>query len=119
MISICALGKGASLVVVGLAMALLTGSYQNASAADIGDPDKGMAYAQANCASCHGINRDSESSPVPEATTFRVFANTPGVNRTAMIVFLRTPHPTMPNLVVTGDDADDVIAYILSLKDSD
>jgi mono/diheme cytochrome c family protein len=108
----------AGLVVAGCAIALSAGSAQNVRAADIGDPAAGMAYAQANCASCHGINRDSKSSPVPEATTFRVFANTPGVNRTAMIVFLRTPHPTMPNLVVTGDDADDVIAYILSLKGS-
>jgi hypothetical protein len=31
-------------------------------------------------------------------------------------VFLVTPHPTMPNLVLTDSEAADVIAYILSLK---
>ena len=31
-------------------------------------------------------------------------------------VFLRTPHPSMPNLVLQPDDVDDLVDYILSLK---
>ena len=38
------------------------------------------------------------------------------MNRRALIVFFRTPHKNMPNLVIQGDEADDIIAYILSLK---
>jgi hypothetical protein len=30
--------------------------------------------------------------------------------------FLQTPHPTMPNLMLTPDETDDVIAYLLTLK---
>ena len=55
-------------------------------------------------------------SPVDAATPFQVIANTGGMTRTALYVFFRTPHTTMPNLVVQGDDLDNVIAYILSLK---
>jgi hypothetical protein len=32
-------------------------------------------------------------------------------------VWLQTPHPTMPNLIVDAQDREDVIAYILSLQD--
>jgi hypothetical protein len=32
-------------------------------------------------------------------------------------VWLQTSHPNMPNLIVPPEDRDDVIAYILSLRD--
>jgi hypothetical protein len=31
-------------------------------------------------------------------------------------VFLRSNHETMPNLIVARGEADDLVAYILSLK---
>ncbi|MCB1511174.1 MAG: cytochrome C [Hyphomicrobiaceae bacterium] len=102
-----------------LAMLALAASFAlvaPARAAEPGDPLKGLAYAETNCSSCHAIERGRKRSPVSRATAFQVFADTPGVTRTAMLVFLSTPHPTMPNLVVTGGDADNVIAYILSLQ---
>lgn len=85
-------------------------------AATLGDPNAGKTYAGAHCASCHSILPGGDSSPVNEATPFQVIADTSGMTRTALIVFLRTPHPTMPNLIVQGDDADNLISYILSLK---
>jgi hypothetical protein len=36
---------------------------------------------------------------------------------TALGLLLRTPHETMPNLVLSPDELVDVIAYILSLKE--
>jgi hypothetical protein len=36
---------------------------------------------------------------------------------TALTVWSRTSHPFMPNLIIEPDDMDDLIAYILSLKD--
>jgi hypothetical protein len=36
---------------------------------------------------------------------------------TALRVWLSTSHPTMPNIVVEPPDMDNVIAYILTLKD--
>ncbi len=103
--------------IAGLAVAgLITIAPASAQSTDVGDPAKGYAFARLNCSTCHAIQRGRARSRVEEATPFQVFANTPGVTRTAMLVFLRTPHPTMPNLVVTGEDADNVIAYILSLQ---
>ena len=87
-----------------------------ANAATLGDPKSGQTYAQTHCASCHSIVPNGNTSPVDEATAFQKIADTGGMTRTALVVFFRTPHPTMPNLVVQGDDADNIIAYILSLK---
>lgn len=84
----------------------------------IGDPARGLNYAQGNCAGCHAILKDELESPNPDSPAFQAVANTPGITHTALSVFLQTPHPTMPNLIVEGHDADDLIAYILSLKDS-
>ncbi len=36
---------------------------------------------------------------------------------TALAAFLRSPHPTMPNLILNDEEARDVISYILSLRD--
>ena len=44
-------------------------------------------------------------------------ANTPGMTITALTVWSRTSHPAMPNFVIDPKDMDDLIAYILSLKE--
>ena len=40
----------------------------------------------------------------------------PSTTALALNVFLRSNHRTMPNLIIAPDDADRIIAYILSLK---
>lgn len=87
-----------------------------AHGAEAGDVRKGYEFAEGICARCHAIEAGQKRSPVKAATPFEVFVKTPGVNRLALLVFLQTPHPTMPNLIVAGEDADNVIAYLLSLK---
>ena len=83
---------------------------------EIGDPQAGFDYAHATCAACHAISE--EKSPVPNAPRFKDVANTPGMTPTALIVWLQgAQHPTMPNLVIRGQDLRNVAAYILSLKD--
>jgi mono/diheme cytochrome c family protein len=43
-------------------------------------------------------------------------ADDPAATEAALRAFLRTPHAAMPDLRLTSDQTDDVIAYILSLK---
>lgn len=88
-----------------------------ASAQTIGDPLKGYAYARTHCAECHNVERGTRMpSPDPKAPTLQQVALTPGFTSTALAVFFRTPHATMPNLVIEGEERDDLIAYILSLR---
>ena len=100
-------------VVAVMAVVCVSGTAQ---AQVIGDVDKGKAFAERTCAECHAVHAGPGASPKATATTFVNIANVPGMTATALAVFFRTPHPTMPNLVVTGEDMDNVIAYILSLK---
>jgi hypothetical protein len=67
-------------------------------------------------AECHFIERAGTPSPNTAAPPFAAVANTPGMTDVALAVFLYTPHPTMPNLVIPTPDARDIIAYILTLK---
>ncbi len=99
-----------------LPVTALIAAAQPAHADGIGNANRGLAYAQANCAGCHAILYEDALSPNPDSPAFKAVADTPGITRTALSVFLQSPHPTMPNLIVSGEDADDLIAYILSLK---
>jgi len=85
--------------------------------ADIGDARKGLLYAQQVCAGCHNVLQTDAASPNRQAPAFKTVANTPGMSITALTVWSRTSHPTMPNLVIEPADMDDLIAYILSLRD--
>lgn len=88
-----------------------------AEAQEIGDTQEGRAYAQRVCADCHAVLPWQAVSPDARATAFKSIANTPGMTATALAVWFLTPHPTMPNLVIEGEDMDNVIAYILSLRE--
>jgi mono/diheme cytochrome c family protein len=97
--------------------ALVVGPLAGSTAAaqEVGDVRKGLVFAQKVCAECHGV---APGQLVPAAApTFRAIANTPGMTALALTVFLRTPHRDMPNLVISDADRDNVIAYILSLRD--
>lgn len=87
-----------------------------AASAELGDARRGRDYAEAVCAQCHAVKPAEMASPRLEATPFSVFARAPGLNETALGVFLQTPHAEMPNLVVSGQDRDDLIAYIIGLR---
>jgi len=83
--------------------------------ADAGDPSRGRALSQGWCAECHGVLPD-EGSHNAEAPRFVDIAAEPSVTEYSIRVFLRTPHPTMPNFVLKPDDIEDIASYIVSLK---
>jgi mono/diheme cytochrome c family protein len=83
---------------------------------EIGDPQAGFDYAHKVCGTCHAVSQ--EPSPDPKAPRFRDVANTPGMTPTAIRVWLQAAnHPTMPNIIVEGQQLRDLTAYMLSLKD--
>jgi mono/diheme cytochrome c family protein len=86
-------------------------------AMDMGDARKGLSYAMKVCAACHNVSESKAPSPNSKAPPFKHVANLPGTTLAALTVWSRTPHSSMPNLIVEPNDMDDVIAYILTLKD--
>ena len=85
-------------------------------AQDVGQPAKGLILAKQICSVCHAIDKTQARSPNDAAPRFEVIANIPGMTTTALIVALRTPHRSMPNLILEPDELRDVAAYIISLK---
>ncbi|MGO4404529.1 cytochrome c [Bosea sp. RAF48] len=86
------------------------------SAQQTGDTQQGLAFARQACAACHAVERGQPSSPNAQAPPFGAIANTRGMTGMALYAFLRTSHPTMPNLILEADEIANVAAYILSLK---
>jgi mono/diheme cytochrome c family protein len=89
-----------------------------AQGAQIGSVEQGLVIARERCAECHLTGKEKGRSTNEFAPTFAKIANIPGMTVTALRAALNTSHGTMPNLVVKDDDADSIIAYILSLRDS-
>jgi mono/diheme cytochrome c family protein len=76
---------------------------------------EGHRLAAAWCKECHAI----EARPAGNATAapdFADIASRPSTTALSLKVFLRTNHPTMPNIVIAPDQADDLANYILGLK---
>ena len=88
-----------------------------AAGQEFGEASAGYDYASQICSGCHAVQRGIVASPNEKAPPFEAVANTPGMTETALRVWFQTPHPTMPNLRMTARQKDDVIAYILSLKE--
>jgi mono/diheme cytochrome c family protein len=88
-----------------------------ASAQDLGDAKAGLAYADGVCAECHAVKKGQRVSPHERAPAFELVANSRGMTEMALRVWFQSPHPSMPNLMLTEKLADDLIAYIMSLKD--
>lgn len=96
--------------------AATTAVAATASAQSRGDVKKGLAYAEKVCAECHAVRAGETRSPKVDATPFDTAMRVPGMTPLALNVFFQSPHPTMPNLIVEGQNRDDLIAYMLSLK---
>lgn len=103
----------------GLMTAAILAAASMPSAADsqeIGDARQGYNFAAKHCAECHAIDFGNPKSPNADAPSFTSVAQTSGMSGRALAVWLDTTHPTMPNFVLHADDRNDVIAYIMSLK---
>jgi len=74
----------------------------------LGDPAAGERLAVANCAKCH----DARGA----APAFTKIAAMPSTTQTSLGVFLQTSHGSMPNLILSATDRNNLIAYILSLR---
>jgi hypothetical protein len=70
------------------------------------------------CAECHSVEKTLTHSPNVNAPAFATVSATSGMTELALRTWLQTPHPSMPNLRLDDDQKDNVIAYILSLKNA-
>lgn len=86
------------------------------NAQEPGNAARGRMSAGDLCADCHRTEPGAGPSPLATAPRFAEVAKTRGMTAMALNVWLRTSHPSMPNIMLRPDTADDIIAYILSLR---
>ncbi len=92
------------------------GAGATALAQGIGDPAAGRQLAEAWCTECHVIGPKSVEG-VMRAPDFATVAKRPATTALSLNVFLRSSHDNMPNFILTRGQADDIVAYILTLKE--
>ena len=89
----------------------LLANFAVAFGQQVGDPAAGKQLAEATCLECHGAQDTSRQAPA-----FSAIAVMSSTTALSLDVFLRTSHPTMPNLILSGTDRGNLIAYIMSLR---
>jgi mono/diheme cytochrome c family protein len=105
---------GNGLATTGVLFLALAGG---AAAQDVGNATEGARLAAEECSACHAVAADDFLSPDPDAPPFVAVALEPGMGRTALLVWFRSSHPSMPMLQLSVTEEHDLIAHILSLKE--
>ncbi len=79
------------------------------------DPRRGAELAQRWCATCHVVSKD-QTRANDTTRSFAAVAQSPDFNAERLSFFLLDPHPIMPNMMLTRQEARDLAAYISTLK---
>jgi mono/diheme cytochrome c family protein len=85
-----------------------------------GDPQKGREIAGAWCAACHLVEANPARA-ADTAATFPAIAARPTVTADGLRAFLSGQHSgaaqgRMPNLSLSRNDVENLVAYMLSLR---
>src|SRR5476651_2307537 len=90
-----------------IALILLVCTSEAAFAAN---PDNGATLAQRWCAACHLVS-GSQSKGTDIAPSFVSIAEKPDFNVEKLAYFLLEPHPKMPNMALSPEEAKDISAF--------
>ena len=81
-----------------------------------GNATQGAQLAREFCAVCHYVENGDRGVSSAGAPSFQDVADDPAITAISLGVFFRSPHETMPDLILSQAETDNAIAYILSLK---
>jgi mono/diheme cytochrome c family protein len=88
-----------------------------AASADLGDAVEGHRLAEVWCTNCHIVDRATSIGTSTGAPPFAAVARMRAVTPLSLRVFLQSPHERMPDLHLSRAEMDDLITYILSLRE--
>jgi mono/diheme cytochrome c family protein len=81
-----------------------------------GDPAVGADLASRWCANCHDVAPGRTRNRPAVAPSFQSIADRPTSTSVGLRVFLWTPHADMPDIMLSPQQVDSLVSYILSLK---
>ena len=90
-------------------------SISGTPAAFAADAAKGGELARLWCAACHLVAPDQERVPTV-APPFGTIGKRPGFNVRALSQSMLAPHPQMPDRGLSREQAEDIAAYIATLR---
>ena len=93
--------------------AAATAAALMASTAIAADADNGGQLAKRWCAFCHVV-AEGQRAGNPDVPTFASIGKQPDYDVQKIANFLMSPHPKMPNMSLTRNEAADLAAYIKS-----
>ncbi len=79
------------------------------------DSQQGKVLAQRWCASCHLVAPEQRQASA-DVPSFAAIARDPAFDAPRLAFFLLDPHPKMPDMQLTRREAQDLAAYISSLR---
>lgn len=94
----------------------IAASVLTVSAARAQNVEAGKHIAQTWCSGCHRIAAEGQKTGSDVAPSFSSIAQDKSTTSISLAAFLSTPHPHMPNYVLSLTETRDVSAYILSLR---
>ena len=65
----------------------------------------------------HAVKEDQAVTPNPNAQRFVTIAAGPGMSSTALYAALQISHGAMPNVILDSNQMENIVTYILSLRD--
>ncbi len=77
------------------------------------DAANGEKLAKRWCAACHIVATDQKSGNT-QVAPFSAIAKVPGFDAAKLALFLLDPHPKMPDMNLSRNEAADLTAYIVS-----
>ena len=97
-------------------MLAIAGGFAPAQAQQQPNPREGERLARQWCVSCHLVGRDQRAAAPDTAPPFASIAARPQATPGALRVIIQMPYPRMPQISLSRDETEHIIAYILSLK---
>jgi mono/diheme cytochrome c family protein len=102
------------MMLAGMAVSLAATTVWTATATT--DAAEGRKLALQWCAQCHLVADSQSRAPVDGVPSFVALANDPAMTDAGIRAFLASPHPPMPNIALSRQQTDEIVAYILSLR---
>jgi mono/diheme cytochrome c family protein len=93
------------------ALSLIT--FLGVSQASAANLEQGGILAKRWCAACHVVASDQQSAG-GQASPFSAIGKMPDLDTGRLALFLLLPHPQMPDMSLSRDEAADIAAYIQS-----
>ena len=87
--------------------------YSGLAYAAAGNAEAGRQLAMRSCSSCHAT--ESSATATDNAPPFSAVAKTNKERPAWIRGWLMSPHPPMPNISLSRQQIDDIVAYLSSL----